>query len=177
MENKDVKTQNQRKDSERFIKVYMFCLIVVVFALISISYLSQDNLNNEIDRLIELVDTVEDEKEVSLSKVESLQKLTEEQEKIIKQYEEKLTEYEGIEKQSESLERIWEVKLKFLENKYAEAKALVQKIEAEGLNNHMTVIAKAEYEALKEEIIKAEALVTVGLLTDNSVINESPIEE
>lgn len=175
MENKDTKKTTARKDSEQFIKVYMICLIVAVSGLISISYLSQEKLNNEIDRLTELVDTTQDEAETSLGKVESLQKLTVEQEKTINLLEEELSQLEKYQNRSQVLALLVSAKEKYYEKKYAEARIVLNNIEELDLEDYLPTSMKSDFSEFKTKVIEAEVLVKMGYEEDLSEI-VTPVE-
>ncbi len=169
--------ENVKKDSKKFLKIYMFCLTAVVILLITASYFSQEKLNDEIDRLNTVVNKTEDEVVESLSQVEKLQIYVEDLEKANKSFEEiiaenekKLKELEDTQNNNETLIKIVNMQNQFFLENYEECAVILKEIEE---NDSLTDENKMLIDTIKNELITLEVISEVEIpAEENKEIEE-----
>ena len=148
--------EKKKRDSKKFIKIYMATLVAVVLILISMSYFAQDKLNSQIENLTNLVDSTEKEAISHFNKVEKLQELTKEQEKLLKQQEQKLTQLDNITLMTEGLDKFWRLQKLYLQDEYEKCVPFVIDIE---VNFTLPDDAQKEFDIIKNDLLEKE-LVT-----------------
>ena len=147
--------EKKKSDSKKFVKVYMATLIAVVLILISMSYFAQDKLNSQIDNLINLVDSTEKQAISHLNKVEKLQELTKEQEKLLKQQEQSLNELDGVKLEAKGLDKFWRLQKLYLQGEDEKCIPFVIDIE---VNFTLPDDAQREFDIIKNDLIEKELL-------------------
>lgn len=149
----DREKRKTHRDAKKFLKVYMFTLLGVVLVLIIASYFSQDKLNEEIERLNVLVDTHEEVAVQSTSKIESMQKLSEEQEKLLAIQEKSLAELEDADKIASALDIFWKLQRSYYLDEYEKSLSYVDMMDSSGNFENLPDEAQIEYDLIKEDLI------------------------
>lgn len=97
MENNEISASssnsNKRKESKKFLKIYMLTLLSVVIILISLSYYGQEKLNQEIEQLTSEIDLQQKEVIYHMNSIEELQDFSIHQAEEIQSYKEITNEY------------------------------------------------------------------------------------
>ncbi|MFI3227006.1 MAG: hypothetical protein R3Y09_06280 [Clostridia bacterium] len=199
MENQNNKPQNyennrehikKRKESLKFLKIYMFTLFMVVIVLISLSYFAQEKLNNQIEQLTIEANSNKEEAITHANSAEQLQKYLKEQENIIADhqseielYEEQLTNYSAkLDEVSANLSFYQEYILFnnfYEEQKYVECldiaieltenAAFIAALENENLSSEQSVIT--------EEIIEDYYNIIAEIFSDEQILQQFTAEQ
>ena len=164
----------KRKDTKKFLKIYMFTLFSVVIILIGMSYYGQNKLTQEIQYLTTVLDSKQQEAISHMNKVEKLQILTDEQEKLIRTYEATISETEI---QTENKDKIIKgyddfMKLQslYIEQKFEECAVILLEV----LSNDTIINANmiAETEKISLDLIEKQLITQEQIDQVKKIKNE-----
>lgn len=174
----------KRKESKKFIKVYMFTLFGMVIVLISLSYFAQEKHNTQIEQLTIEADSNRQEAISQANSAEQLQQYLDQQETIIdshiediEQYESQLNDYrEKLDEVSSNLafyQGYLSLTRLFEEEKYAECVVLLTEL---SLNDAYITSQENPDMTSDQSVITAEIVLDFENIVAQMLENEEIFE-
>ena len=165
--NEQNESSEKRKESRKFLKIYMITLFAVVISLISLSYFAQGKLNLTIEHLTTVVDSKEKEAISHMTQVEKLQDLSEQQTILISEYKK---EVEALKNNSHEYEKIITGYKNFI---------IIKSLHTEELYEQCVPIAIEIISngKLETEQMQIEFDEIIGILLDKELITQLQIDE
>lgn len=167
----DIQSEQYKKvgESRKFLKVYMVSFLVVVSTLITLSYFSQEKLNEQIEQLALQVDDKQNEVINHMNSAEELQNFLEIQEELMKKRENMIEQYEQQIENFELQIDESQSKVKFLEDYIVFNSLFIGGYYTECLDFAYEIASSETYQGIKEQNLSQEEFLNSEVIIKNEI--------